>query len=151
MVERYRFDKPKPDGPVSVYAGERLAATILKPDDAEPKVQFIGVTSFSAIMEMWEQFATWKPAAFWLSWWHEEGMGGFELRWPWWFTGTRCADDAESVCAAIRAATPEDAKEAVMAAYDERPERIEWRFCQARPDDWSPCGDRFPKARWMEW
>jgi hypothetical protein len=88
---------------------------------------------------------------FWVSWYNTEPLEQFELHSPWWISGSRSSDGAETICAAITAATESDAKETVLASYDNRPEHIEWRFCEARPVEWSPFGDRFPRAAWMDW
>jgi hypothetical protein len=89
--------------------------------------------------------------SFWISWYHTKELGGFELVAPWWYSGVRCADDADTICAAIRADHEEGAKDRILTAYDVRPDDVEWRFCNERPDDWSPFCDRFPKADWMTW
>lgn len=88
--------------------------------------------------------------AFWVSWYNVLPIGSFELHRPWWISGYR-ADDAETMCAAIIAPDEEGAKALVMAAYDEPPEEVEWRFCEERADDWSPFNDRFQRANWMRW
>lgn len=87
---------------------------------------------------------------YWVSWTHLPSEGEFELWWPWWISGT--SGEGESVCAAVQAASEDEAKEAVMAAYDVRPAGLEWRFVEKRPAGWTPYGDRFAKAAWMpEW
>ncbi len=95
---------------------------------------------------------------YWLSWYANKDDGPFTLHWPWWIGGHRVefvGDDTRetpSICAAVAADTETDARAAVLYAHDRPPERIEWRFCEARPDDWTPYRDRFPKADWMpEW
>lgn len=89
---------------------------------------------------------------YWISWWHTEDMGELELHTPWWVSGER-ADGAKSVCAAVRA--PDDApwaaEEIIYAAYDDRPEKIEFRFAEMKPEGWSPFGSRFQRADWMQW
>lgn len=90
--------------------------------------------------------------SFWISWWHDiEKLGEFELHSPWWRSGIRMSDDAESICAAIQGYDEAQAKERVLMSYDERPEDLEWRFVEERPDDWSPFSGRFPRAAWMQW
>lgn len=86
---------------------------------------------------------------FWLSWWHTDKDGTFELHSPWWRSGWR-GDDA-SVCAAVRAESEEAAKEIILASFDVRPVDLEWRFCEERPEDWSPFSDRFTRRDWMQW
>ena len=88
---------------------------------------------------------------FWLSWYcPPELMGRFELRWPWWVTGYR--DDAEIICAAVRAESEEEAKRIILEAHDEPlPTDLEWRFVTEAYDDWSPFNDRFPREDWMQW
>lgn len=88
---------------------------------------------------------------FWLSWYHKEDYGEFELHSPWWFSGMRVWDGADTVCAAVRAQSEHEAKMIVMEAYDKIPTGIEWRFCLRLREDWTPFSDRFPKAEWMQW
>lgn len=88
---------------------------------------------------------------YWLSWYHKPAlMGGFELHLPWWISGTR-ADGADTVCAAVIAASEDAAREIIFDCYDKRPFDIEWRFCDERAADWSPFSERFPRADWMQW
>lgn len=89
--------------------------------------------------------------AFWVSWYNVLPMGSFELHRPWWISGYRASDEAETICAAIIAPNEEAAKQIILNAYDEPPKSVEWRFCNERPDDWSPFNDRFPRADWMKW
>lgn len=91
-----------------------------------------------------------KTAAFWVSWWLKEADGAFELHSPWWISGERM-DGAQSVCAAIRAESEAAAQGMVLASYDRRPADLEWRFCEARPVEWSPFSSRFRRADWMKW
>ena len=96
------------------------------------------------------------PAKNWLvSWWCPPHlMGKFELHSPWWISGERLSDGAQSICAAIQAANEGRAKATVWIAHDDPPEdydEIEWRFVSERPDDWVPFNDRFPQADWMKW
>jgi hypothetical protein len=88
--------------------------------------------------------------AFWLSWWHMEADGAFEIVSPWWVSGER-GDGAMAVCAAVLAVNEEAAKEAVMACHDLRPETLEWRFCEQKAAGWSPFSSRFVQAEWMQW
>lgn len=90
--------------------------------------------------------------AYWLSWYHRQDYPSFELAWPWWVTGQRLSDGADTICAAIRADSESDALMAVRAAYDTDPGVLQVRFIEERPDGWTPYGDRFSKASWMpEW
>jgi len=91
---------------------------------------------------------------FWLSWYAK--TGAYELHWPWWTSGYRYVHrDGEeceepTIVAAVRAESEEAAKEIVIASHDTPPTALEWRFCEERPDDWTPYeSDRFPKAKWM--
>ncbi len=88
---------------------------------------------------------------YWLSWWLTEETGDFDLDWPWWVSGTRASDDAEAVCAAVRASSAMAAMEIVMQAHDVRPSKLEVRFCEVQPEDWTPFTSRFQKAEWMRW
>lgn len=90
----------------------------------------------------------------WVSWWHLCGLGEFELTSPWWISGFRDSgdgSDADSICAAVLAATPDAAREVVLSSYDVRPAALGWRFVEQMPADWSPFCDRFPQADWMGW
>lgn len=91
--------------------------------------------------------------SYWLSWYCPlELRGMFELHWPWWVSGVRLGDEAETVCAAVRAESEKAAKRIIIDAHDEpRPDDLEWRFIEERPADWSPFNDRFQKADWMKW
>lgn len=87
---------------------------------------------------------------FWISWWTTEALGDFELHSPWWVTGL-AGDDAESICAAVRAPTEADAKQLILQSYDQPPNDLEWRFCDQKPTDWVPFSERFPQDGWMVW
>lgn len=89
--------------------------------------------------------------AFWLSWYNVQSIETFELHRPWWISGYRDSDDAETVCAAIIAPDEKRAKALILAAYDKPPKSVEWRFCEERPNDWTPFNDRFQRADWMRW
>lgn len=88
---------------------------------------------------------------FWVSWYATHGA--FEYHGPWWISGQRMADDAATVCAAVIAADEQAAREIIAAAHDKQvdPSMIEWRFVEIKPADWSPFGERFPRADWMQW
>jgi len=88
-------------------------------------------------------------SAWWVSWYSTAPLSTFELHSPWWVSGYRCSDDAETVCAAVRADTEDDAKAFICGAYDDKPEAVEWRFCE--PLDGSPFSGSFPQAQWMAW
>lgn len=92
---------------------------------------------------------------YWVSWYSTAEMGEWELHSPWWKSGVRGSDHAATICAAIRAISPEEVRRKVAAAYDVRIENpltdIEWRFINQRADDWEPFTDRFPRADWMKW
>ena len=90
-----------------------------------------------------------RENSYWVSWYATEENGPFTLNWPWWFSGYRCSDDADTTCTAVRAPSENHAKALVILAHDKPPNQIEWRFVEERPDDWSPFCDRFPRAEWM--
>ena len=89
--------------------------------------------------------------SFWVSWYHTADLGEFELSSPWWVSGERGYDQARTIVAAVRADHPEGARDQILTAYDVRPDDVEWRFCDERPDGWAPFTDRFPRADWMQW
>lgn len=89
---------------------------------------------------------------FWLSWYHlADTMGPFEIHNPWWITGHRSSDDASTIVCAIRARDEDAAKEKIMTSYDNRPDALEWRFCEPQAEGWAPFGDRFQRGEWMQW
>ncbi len=88
---------------------------------------------------------------YWVSWWQTDALGPFELHTPWWISGSTMDGDASSICAAVMAADEDAAREAVRASFDERPDRLEFRFVTAKPQGWSPYCDRFQPADWMRW
>ena len=53
--------------------------------------------------------------SFWISWYHEQSFGAFELHSPWWVSGS--TDTANTVCAAVRAEDEEHAKRIVVEAF----------------------------------
>jgi hypothetical protein len=89
--------------------------------------------------------------AFWISWYHTEDLGPFELHSPWWVSGYRGDDDAATICAAVHADSEHAAKNIIDRAYDSPPGQLEFRFCEARGPRWVPFSERFPKAEWMVW
>lgn len=88
--------------------------------------------------------------SYWISWYHAPNFSAFELRSPWWISGERAADNAQSICAAIKANNEKEAHEMIYKCYDLPPNKIEFRFCEIKHNDWSPFGDRFPKSSWMD-
>jgi hypothetical protein len=91
-----------------------------------------------------------KLKNFWISWYHEKNQfSPFELSSPWWITGE--GQGSDSICAAIEAEDEIAAKESIYRCYDETPESIQFRFCEERPEHWSPFNDRFRKEKWMQW
>lgn len=88
---------------------------------------------------------------YWVSWYHTSEFSEFELHSPWWITGSRDHDDAETVCAAIRSVSIKQAKEQIYKAYDSPPRLIEFRFVEKMRSDFSPFNDRFQKQSWMIW
>lgn len=90
-----------------------------------------------------------KP--YWVSWWY---YSVFEYNGPWWESGYRENEDGSetgSLCAAVMAESEEAAKAVIVKAHDVPPTEIEWRFCEERPEGWSPAGFRFRMAEWMKW
>ena len=61
---------------------------------------------------------------FWISWYHTKEMSEFELHSPWWISGTRLHDDAQTICSAIKAPDQETAIEEVKSSYDDIPKLI---------------------------
>jgi hypothetical protein len=89
---------------------------------------------------------------YWVSWYDERWMGAFELWSPWWISGFRIEDEASTVVAAVRGMDEEEVRERVYAAYDNRPEGIEWRFIEEQDVDWDPLDNssgRWPVKGWM--
>jgi len=92
----------------------------------------------------------------WISWYAVPdtltGNGKFELNYPWWVSGMRCSDGADTICAAIPVASAGVAEKIVLGSYDERPGDVEWRFNTPRDTDVEPVfNERFPRAGWMKW
>jgi len=90
---------------------------------------------------------------YWISWYSPVSLyGKFELHTPWWVSGETCEDEPRhTICAAIEAGSEGEAMQLIKECYDECPPPIEFRFCDKRPDDWSPFCDRFERADWMRW
>lgn len=93
---------------------------------------------------------------FWLSWTAKD-EGPFTLWSPWWISGAALYTDGKdilerpTICAAVIAPDEDAAKGVIRAAHDKPPLDLEWRFCNERPQDWSPFCDRFPRGDWMKW
>ena len=92
-----------------------------------------------------------KMNNYWISWVSEEKFGEFELHFPWWVSGSRGSDDAGILCAAVKAENKQLAAKLIYMAYDVVPEKIEFRFFEPRPLNWSPFTTRFQKSDWMKW
>lgn len=90
-----------------------------------------------------------KP--YWISWYSTAAMGAWELHSPWWVSGSRCSDDALTICAAVAAKDEEHAQSIVRKSYDKQVRNVQWRFCEEKEHGWSPFSDRFPRAKWMKW
>lgn len=84
---------------------------------------------------------------YWLSWYHRSTDPAFRLDWPWWVTST---GDTVTICAAIRAES-EDVAWAIVRESHAGNVGFTTRFCEAKPADWTPFSDRFPRAEWMQW
>jgi hypothetical protein len=39
----------------------------------------------------------------------------------------------------------------IISRCPDVPEKLQMRFIDARPDDWSPFSDRFVRGDWMQW
>lgn len=89
-----------------------------------------------------------KP--YWLSWCSDR-MGEFELHWPWWVSGYD-ANDRPVICAAVIAFDERDAWGIIKRCHDDpKPESLDERFCEEKPEGWQPFCERFAKADWMLW
>ncbi len=83
---------------------------------------------------------------YWISWWHREDMGRFDLKWPCWWTGSTCEKpELLAYCAAVKVEQGEDILEIVRTSYSRFPDDIKWRFVIPKSDDWTPYSDRFTK------
>jgi hypothetical protein len=84
----------------------------------------------------------------WVSWY---GYGSFLYAGPWWVTGRELGGAERYIyCAAVIADDEDEARQVIADAYDEE-ELLLWRFVEPQADDWSPFGDRFQRAAWMQW
>lgn len=90
---------------------------------------------------------------YWISWYHEKEFSERknDCLIPEWVTGWRVDDEAQTVCAAVKADNEDEAKEIIARSYQDRPKNIEFRFCEKCEDDWIPFNDRFRKREDMEW
>lgn len=101
---------------------------------------------------------------YWVSFWLKEtSASAFEYHGPWWISGycssnetpASSIEDVEfdliSICAAVKADNDDHAKDLINKCFDPGYQLHEWRFCESRPDGWSPGSDRFPMADWMKW
>lgn len=87
--------------------------------------------------------------AYWVSWWTTGPE--FEIHWPWWESGYDMNGNT-SICAAICAPDEAGAEAVIYESYDVRPEKIDFRFIEAKSAGWKPYGgenSRFRKADWM--
>lgn len=92
----------------------------------------------------------------WISWYAVPGTmteyGKFALHYPWWISGERCADGAQTICAAIPVELEEEAHAVVQESHDHKPAHeveLDIRFNELK--DGCPFSDRFPRAKWMRW
>lgn len=89
-------------------------------------------------------------SAWWISWYNDLDIETFELHSPWWVSGEDM-QGRETIVAAVRAESQEAAEEQILAAYDEPPVGVRWRFCEEMTRE-TPFTDRFPQsAPWMAW
>lgn len=88
---------------------------------------------------------------YWISWYQTEEAGEFELHTPWWISGYALGGTNPTICAAVMAVDEAAARERILASFDRRPDRLEFRFVTAQAPDWSPYCDRFQAADWMRW
>lgn len=85
-----------------------------------------------------------------ISWYNERKFSAFELHYPWWITGERMSDGAQTIVANIFAKSEKEAEQVVFFAYDTRPSKIEWRFNDLLEDRNAYFkSDRFPISKWM--
>lgn len=95
-------------------------------------------------------------SGWWVGWYSDVPLNEFELHSPWWISGYD-ADNNETMVAAVRAESEEAARAQVLAAYDNPPEGMRWRFCEEIPSDRQPFSekwsDRWPRNHnvWMAW
>lgn len=128
---------PRADLPEWPHArGELGRLRVLSSADEEPR---------------WEWLAG-EPATgrWWVSWY--EHTVPFEYHGPWWVTGQELGGgQRRTIVAAVLAADEDAARGVIVAAHDEPPTEVSWRFVEERPADWAPFSDRFPRGTWMQW
>lgn len=89
----------------------------------------------------------------WISW-YESDLETFEYHGPWWTSGETLGEPVHyTICAAVVAEDEAAARAVITEAHDSRDDSTipEWRFCNERPPDWSPFGERFERSEWMKW
>jgi hypothetical protein len=92
---------------------------------------------------------------YWMSW-YEKAHDPRPITYPpneailgWWNSGQRCSDNAFTICALVKAESPELAWQAIEKDWPQKA-GFEERFCEARPDDYA-LGDRFVVDQdWMK-
>lgn len=92
----------------------------------------------------------------WVSWYAVPGTvtenGEFELHYPWWISGERFSDGAQTIVAAIPVVLAEEAEAVIQESHDHKPPEtveLEIRFNELKSG--SPFCARFPRAKWMKW
>lgn len=92
----------------------------------------------------------------WVSWYAVPGTitenGKFELHYPWWISGERGSDGAQTIVAAIPVVLEEEAHAVIQEAHDFKPAHkvdLEIRFNDLK--EGSPFCERFPRRKWMKW
>lgn len=86
---------------------------------------------------------------YWVSWWHKEEYGEFDLKWPCWLTAETYEEPARlAYCAAVKVKTGKDVLSVITKSYGIENNDLlclEWRFVIQKPDDWTPYSDRFSR------
>lgn len=91
---------------------------------------------------------------YWIGWNHRPDYGQFSLGGPWWEDGPweTPIGTGRFLVSVVRTTSEEETMGVVRKSYlHEYPVDVEFRFCDWRPDGWSPFTARFPRAGWMEW
>lgn len=88
---------------------------------------------------------------YWVSWWHRESMGNFNLHSPWWSTGRVQLDgDVYISISALIQCEEGDILDVIRRSYEIKSFNyllgclINWRFVIPKPEGWRPPKDRFP-------
>jgi hypothetical protein len=83
----------------------------------------------------------------------KQTLNEFEYHGPWWVSGITDGVQGECaiICAAVAAPNEDVARAVIRNAFDSKRDPAEWSFVEERPEGWVPFGQRFPKARWMQW